>query len=82
MSIAGYRWMVRPPVIFVELATQPQSADTDHDLFDIVLSDLIDNKDFYPATGGRGVEKCQIVFGNMTGFGFTHVDWFQDAADS
>lgn len=78
LMIAVYLWVVRPPVIPVEFATQPRSANTDHDLFDIVLTDLIDNKDFYPATVGRGVEKRQIVFGNMTEVGLTHVEWLQD----
>jgi len=75
LMIAGYLWMVHPPAVLVELATHPQLANTDHHLFDIVVSDLIENKDFYPTAGGRGVEKPQIVFGDMTGVGFSELGW-------
>jgi hypothetical protein len=60
------------------LATQPQSANTDYELFDIVLSDVIENKDFELATGGLGVEKPQIVFCNTTRPGRGHLNWELD----
>jgi hypothetical protein len=70
-------------VALVELARPPESVNLDHDLFDIVLSDLIDNEDFEPATGGRRVEKCQIVFGDTTlvgpgKIGASLAAWFRD----
>ena len=73
--IAGYLWMYRPPFVRVRVATPPQWANTDHDLFDIVLSDLIENEEFNPATGGRGVQKHQIVVGNTSGTGFNRLPW-------
>jgi len=43
LTIASYRWLIRAPVELVELAPQPLSASTDHDIFDIVLGDLLDS---------------------------------------
>jgi hypothetical protein len=80
LIIAGFLWVFRPPVVIVELAKQPQRANTDHHLFEIVLSDLIENEDLNPATGGCGVEKPQLVFGDITRGGFSELGWNLDAS--
>lgn len=54
-------WLRTP----IELAPPPLRANTDHDLFDIVLSDLIANDQFRPA-GGGGTKKFQIVVSDQT----------------
>ncbi len=66
LAVAGYRWAMLPPVELVALAPQPTSASTDHDIFDIVLADLLNNPDFDPAVGGRRVAKSEIVFAETT----------------
>ena len=69
LLIAGIVGMFRGPVVIVEVALPPESSNTDHDIFDIVLTDLIDNELFDPAVGGRGsgrTKKSQIVFGDTT----------------
>jgi hypothetical protein len=73
LATATFLWIVRPPAERLELAPQPRSASTDHDIFDVVLLDLIQNQDFDPAVGGRGVAKSEIVFGDTTS-GFARVE--------
>src|SRR5262249_33873561 len=70
LMLACCLWIFRPPIVIVEVSRPPGSANFDYDVFDVVLSDLIDNKEFEPATGGREVEKPQIVFGDTTRVGF------------
>jgi hypothetical protein len=70
LMLACCLWIFRPPVVIVEVARPPASSNSDYDVFDVVLSDLIDNKEFEPATGGRQAEKPQIVFGDTTRVGF------------
>src|SRR5262245_37120931 len=70
LAVASYVWVVRPPYKRLEPAPQPALVSTDHDIFDIVLTDLIDNQDFDPAVGGRGVPKSEIVFADTTAPGF------------
>ncbi len=65
-AIACYVWIMLPAFVFVGPAPPPESASPDHEIFDIVLLDLIDNEEFSPMTGGRGVKKSQIVFGDTT----------------
>jgi hypothetical protein len=65
-------WWSRGPLIIVEPAPQPQSASVDHEIFDIVLTDLLDNKEFDPGTWGRGVKKSQIVLGETTYGSISH----------
>ncbi|MFI5459883.1 MAG: hypothetical protein ACHRXM_31060 [Isosphaerales bacterium] len=40
---------------------QDQGSNADHEIFDIVLSDMIGNKEFNPAVGGRSIKKSQVV---------------------
>jgi len=83
LLLACYLWATRSHLVSIELARPPEWANTDDDLFDIVLLDLIDNKEFEPATGGRGAPKHQIVFGRTTEVGFTKLpfdldQWFRE----
>ena len=66
LAVAGYRWAMLPPVELIALAPQPTSANTDHDIFDIVLADLLNNPDFDPAVGGRRVAKSEMVLAETT----------------
>jgi hypothetical protein len=52
-----------PPLAYPD---GPDQANRDHEIFDIVLSDLIDYEEFDPAVGGRGVNKSQIVLSDTT----------------
>ncbi len=47
-------------------ARSPQEIARDYAIFDTVLPDLIDNKDFDPAVGGRAVEKREVVLDDAT----------------
>jgi hypothetical protein len=69
LVIALCVWVLRPPLVIVELARPPKSINPDHDIFDLVLADLIENPEFNPATGGRDVKKRQSVFGKTTNIG-------------
>lgn len=54
---------------FAPLPSHAQGAESrnpDRAIFDVVLSDLIENPAFDPAVGGRHVKKSQIVLGDMT----------------
>ena len=73
LIIACYHWVFCPTLVLVERARPPQSVSLDDEIFDIVLSDLIENQEFNPATGGRGVEKHQIVLGDTTMVGFGRI---------
>lgn len=78
LVIAGYLWAVRPPFERLELAPQPTWASVDHDILDIVLTDLIDNPEFDPAVGGRGVPKSEIVVGDVTATGLSRSGYHLD----
>ena len=43
-----------------------RGVNSDFEIFDLVLSDLIVNEDFNPAVGGRRVRKSQIVLESST----------------
>jgi hypothetical protein len=73
LTIACCHWVFRTTLVLVERARQPQSVSLDQDVFNIVLSDLIENAEFDPATGGRAVEKRQIIFGDTTRVGFGRI---------
>jgi hypothetical protein len=55
-------WLGRP----IELAPLPPSANTDHDLFDIVFSDLLENKELSDPDGGTSPQKTQILIDSRT----------------
>jgi len=55
-------WVPTP----IELAPQPRWANTDHDVFDVVLSDLLTNADFGPVGGGPAAKRFQIVVVDKT----------------
>ena len=73
LKMALWIWVLRPPLVIVELARPPESINPDHDIFDLVLADLIENPEFRPATGGRGVKKHQVVLGRTTNVGSGNV---------
>lgn len=50
-------WLRRP----IELAPPPRWANTDHDLFDIVFSDVNENGESGKAAGGPGLGKSRIL---------------------
>jgi hypothetical protein len=45
----------------IELAPEPRRANTDHDLFDVVLSDIVDNHELGSQGGAPGPRQFQIV---------------------
>jgi hypothetical protein len=55
-------WLRRP----IELAPPPRWANTDHDIFDIALTDLIENKEFGIVGGGTVPRKFQMLIGHRT----------------
>jgi hypothetical protein len=61
-------WIVREPepAVFVEPALPPRWANTDHEIFDIVLADLIDNPAFNFTIGQSCTKKTQIVCNERT----------------
>jgi hypothetical protein len=59
-------WKVRGPVVFLEAAPPPTSANTDHDIFDIVLTDLINDPEFNFTIGGPLAKRTQIVMHAVT----------------
>ncbi len=72
--VACCLWTLRPPADRLELAPSPDRANTDHDLFDILLTDLIENPEFSTATLGDGLKKTEIVLGLITMRGYTRGD--------
>jgi hypothetical protein len=66
-SVFGFvSWVVRGPVAFVEPAPPPRWANADHEIYDIVLADLIDNPEFNFTIKGSGPKKTQIVLHAVT----------------
>jgi hypothetical protein len=64
---------VRVPSLFVEEAPPPQSANIDHEIFEIVLSDLIGNAELNPTAGELDVKKPQVVLcGTTSGHGVSY----------
>jgi hypothetical protein len=59
-------WVVREPAVFVEPARLPRWVDADHDIYDIVLADLIDNPEFNFTVAETPQKKTQIVFHAVT----------------
>jgi hypothetical protein len=83
LSIGCLLWMIRATVERVELAPQPTWASIDHDIFDLVLADLLVNEEFNPAVGDRRLSESQIVLGDTTLRGFnlpiTYLDsWMKE----
>ena len=58
-------WLLKPDVE-IRLATPPQRANMDFDVFDAMLKDLIDNKDFAPATHASNIKKTEIFLDVLT----------------
>jgi hypothetical protein len=67
-SVLGFvTWMFREPAVIVEPAEPPRWANTDHELFNIVLADLIDDPRFNFTIDGSGPRKTRIVLHALTG---------------
>jgi hypothetical protein len=84
-SILGFlSSVVREPVVFVEPAPPPRWVNTDHDIYDIVLADLIDNPEFNFTIEGSGPKKTQIVLHAVTGGHVSHryFDFFRWPRDN
>jgi hypothetical protein len=52
---------VGEPTVFVEPAPPPRWANPDHDIYDVVLADLIENPDFNFTIRGPGPKKTQVI---------------------
>ncbi len=59
-------WWFAAPIIFVEPAPQPRSVSVDHEIYDVVLTDLLEYQEFDPATHGGGVKKTKIVLSDTS----------------
>jgi hypothetical protein len=66
MGLAGFLWVVRRPTFDLEPAPLPRWANPDHEIYDIVLSDLIDNPEFDYTIGQTGSKKTQILLNQRT----------------
>jgi hypothetical protein len=56
----------KPSASSPDLILQPQELSADHEIYDVALLDMISNKEFDPAVGGRTVNKSQVVLQDMT----------------
>jgi hypothetical protein len=66
-SVFGFlSWVVREPLVFVEPARPPRWPNADHDIYDIVLADLIDNPEFNFSIAETPPKKTQIIFHAVT----------------
>lgn len=59
-------WMFREPVVPVVIAPPPTRANPDHEIFDLVLADLIDNPEFNSTIGPSNTKKTQVVLNQHT----------------
>jgi hypothetical protein len=59
-------WAFREAPVFVVAATPPSRVNADHDVFDIVLADLIENPDFNQSIRAPGPRSTQIVMHSQT----------------
>jgi hypothetical protein len=65
-------WTFRAPLLIAERARPPDFLNPDHDVFDVVLLDLIDNPEFDPATHDGNVVKRAIIMGEITRPGLSY----------
>ncbi len=66
-SILGFAlWVIRPLVLIAEPAIPPNSVSIDHEIFDVVLSDLVDQEDFNATIGGKTAKKTMVLFHPFT----------------
>jgi hypothetical protein len=68
--LGGYFWMARPRTIELKMAPQSLRASVDHEIFDIVLTDLLANDDFLSSRDRDGKQVSRIVFSSMTEEGY------------
>src|ERR1700737_4457534 len=70
LILGGYFWMARPRTIELRMAPQPLRANVDHEIFDIVLTELLANDDFLSSRDRDGKQVSRIVFSSMTEEGY------------
>jgi hypothetical protein len=70
VALGGYLWMTKPPKIEVRRAPQPLRANVDHEIFDIVLSDLLVDDNFGPTAKSEEGKPKQIVLSALTEEGY------------
>jgi hypothetical protein len=71
-SVVGFSlWLKRPVVLIAELAPPPRSASVDHEIYDIVLTELIQNKDFNGSIGRPGPQSTKVVLCSAVEGGLT-----------
>jgi hypothetical protein len=60
LILGGILWMTRTIGVEVRIAPQPLRANVDHEIFDIVLTDLLSNNEFYasPDKDGKVLVIC------------------------
>jgi hypothetical protein len=68
--LGGYFWTARPRTIELRMAPQPLRANVNHEVFDIVLTDLLVNDDFLFSKDRDGKQVSRIVFSSMTEEGY------------
>jgi hypothetical protein len=64
--LGGYFWTARPRTIELRMSPQPLRANVNHEVFDIVLTDLLVNDDFLFSKDRDGKQVSRIVFSSMT----------------
>jgi hypothetical protein len=68
--LGGYFWMARPRTVELRMAPLPFRANVDHEVFDIVLTDLLVNDEFLFSKDRDGKQAARIVFSSMTEEGY------------
>jgi hypothetical protein len=66
LVFGGLLWASRPRHVRLETASPPRRSNPDHDIFDLVLADLIENQGFSTAVYGDGRAKTEIVLVGTT----------------
>jgi hypothetical protein len=70
LILGGYLWMTKPRSVELRRAPQPLRANVDHEIFDIVLSDLLVNKQIGFPGSRDGQKQAQIVLSAITDEGY------------
>lgn len=66
IGLGASLWAIRSPVVIVEPAPRPQATNSDHDILDVVLSDLLKDTEISAAVHPRGGKRIQIEVENTT----------------
>jgi hypothetical protein len=73
LLLGGYFWLTREPILELKLPAPSTRVNVDHEIFDIVLSDLLRNEEFVQF--GKD-EKKQVILDSRSeeGYGMKSVD--------